>query len=224
MVSLRKLISVSETDVKNTMFEYFLYSYPEQDFWDKVIEMEKAWNIPVREFVREELFLRGIIIERSDVCRTGPHIRKKIKQFLYDHPMPVPEWHVTNQSLRNRQIDGLAKLKEFGEKHDYLILFFNAESSLLMWDKRKSGILLNAGRSFAYVYHGGFSYSFERDMPLVGYFQLSSADVIGKLKQAISGELKDRTDKLSERRKAYVIRQKTGWTKYNARRKESKTD
>jgi hypothetical protein len=61
-------------------------------------------------------------------------------------------------------------------------------------------------------------------MPLVGYFQLSSADVVGKLKQAISGELKNRTDKLSERRKAYVMRQKSGWAKYNAKRKASKPD
>lgn len=224
MVTLKKLISVSDTDLKNTMYEYFLYSYPEQMFWDKVIEMEEAWNIPVREIVRDELFLRGIIIDRSDVCRVGPPIRKKIKQFLFAHPMPVLAREVKNQSLRNRQIDGLTRLKEFGEKHDYLILYYNAESSLLMWDKRKTGILLNAGRSFAYVYKGGFSYSFERDMPLVGYFQLSSADVVGKLKQAISGELKNRTDKLSERRKAYVMRQKSGWAKYNAKRKASKPD
>jgi len=224
MVTLKKLISVSDTDLKNTMYEYFLYSYPEQMFWDKVIEMEEAWNIPVREIVRDELFLRGIIIDRSDVCRVGPPIRKKIKHFLFAHPMPVLAREVKNQSLRNRQIDGLTRLKEFGEKHDYLILYYNAESSLLMWDKRKTGILLNAGRSFAYVYKGGFSYSFERDMPLVGYFQLSSADVVGKLKQAISGELKNRTDKLSERRKAYVMRQKSGWAKYNAKRKASKPD
>jgi len=224
MVTLKKLISVSDTDFKNTMYEYFLYSYPEQIFWDKVIEMEEAWNIPVREIVRDELFLRGIIVDRSDVCRVGPPIRKKIKQFLFAHPMPVLAREVTNQSLRNRQIDGLAKLKEFGEKHDYLILYYNAESSLLMWDKRKTGILLNAGRSFAYVYQGGFSYSFERDMPLVGYFQLSSADVVGKLEDAISGGMKDRTDALSQRRKAYVMRQKSGWAKYNAKRKASKPD
>ena len=219
MVSLRKLITVSETDVKNTMFEYLLYSYPEQDFWDKVLEMEAAWNIPVREVMRDEMFLRGMIIDRSDVCRSGPSIRKKIKQFLYDHPMPVPKWEVTNQSLRNRQIDGLAKLKEFGEKHDYLILYYNAESSLLMWDKRKTGILLNAGRSFAYVYHGGFSYSFERDMPLVGYFQLSSADVVGKLKQALNGQMEERTAALSERRKQFIIRRKNRWKHFNAKRK-----
>ena len=52
---------------------------------------------------------------------------------------------------------------------------------------------------------------FDMELRMIGYFQLSSADVVGKFKQAISGELKDRTDKLSERRKAYVIRQKSVW-------------
>lgn len=218
MASLLELISVSDTAVKNTMYDYLLYSYPEQPFWDKVIEMEQAWNVPVREVLRDELFLRGIIIDRSDVCRIGPRMRKKIKQFLFDHPMPVPEWEVTNHSLRNRQIDGLAKLKAYGEKHDYLILFYDPDSALLMWDKRKSGILLNTGRSFAYVYQGGRSYSFNMDLSMIGYFQLSSANVVSKFKEAINGHMEDRTAALSERRKQFIIRRKKRWTKFNSKR------
>ncbi len=202
------------------MYEHFLYCFPEQIFWDKIIEMEKAWQIPVGEFVRDELWLKGLIENRGEY-RIGINMRKKIKEFLFDFPMPVPVREVKNQSLRNRQIEGLAKLKEFGEKHNYYILYYNPENSLLMWDKSKTGILLNAGRSFAYVYEGGFTCSFERDMPLVGYFQLSSSDVVGKLKEAISGGMKERTAALSERRKAFAMRQKERWTHYNAKRKEA---
>ena len=123
------------------------------------MKWNRPWNIPVGEFIMDELWLKGIVENRGEY-RIGPRMRKKIKKFLFAHPMSVPKREVKNHSLRNRQIDGLAKLKEFGEKHDYLILYYDPESSLLMWDKRKTGILLNAGRSFCYVYQGGHSYSF----------------------------------------------------------------
>lgn len=223
MVSLRKLITVSDTDLKNAMYEHFLYCFPEQIFWDKVNEMEMVWEIPVGEFVRDELWLKGIVENRGEY-RIGPYLRKKIKQFLFNNPMPLPKREVKNQNLRNRQIEGLAQLKAFGEKHNYLILHYNPESSLMMWDKCKTGILLNAGRSFAYVYQCGFSFSFERNMPLVGYFQLSSGDVIGKLKEALNGQMKERTAALSERRKAFAMRQKARWERVNAKRKEAVTN
>lgn len=218
MATLRSLISVSDAENKNVRYEYFLYSYPEQIFWDKVLEMEQAWDIPVREIVRDELYLKGIVEDRSDVCRVGPRIRKKIKQFLVDHPMPVLEWEVKNQSLRNRQIDGLKKLREYGMGHGYLILYYSEENCLLMWEKQKTGILLNAGRSFAYVYQGGLSYNMDRNMPLLGYFQLSASDVVTKFKQVINGELKERTQALSERRKQFIIRRKNRWKRFNEKR------
>jgi hypothetical protein len=132
--------------------------------------------------------------------------------------MPVPEWKVKNQSLRNRQIDGLKKLREYGLQHGYLILCYSDEDYLLMWEKQKKGILLNAGRSFAYVYQGGLSFNIDRNMPLLGFFQLSAADVVSKFEQVINGELKERTEALSERRKIFIIRRKNRWKRFNEKR------
>jgi len=210
MATLLDLISVSDSQVKNAMYEHLLYCFPEPKFWDKIAEMEAILEVPVGEFVRDDLWLKGLVENRGEY-RIGSKMRKKIKEYLLESPVPLDEVVVIKYSLRGRQTDGLAKLLEYGEKHRWLILYYEEGEALLMWKKSKRGILLNAGRSFAYLYKAGPSFHVDKNMPVIGYFQLSATDVVGKLKQALNGQMKERTDALSERRKQFIIRRRNRW-------------
>lgn len=223
MATLFQIIGGGIKNKRHIIYEHFLYSYPSPDFYDKMDEMATYYGISFEEFIRDDLFRHGII-EDTGVHRIGPGVRGKIKDYLEKFPMPVYEQPLNNQKMKARQKAGLETLKQYGESNGYYIMAYIAGSGLVMWDVRKRGILVNCGSSWAYVYKTGLSFENHRHFPLLGYFQLGGNDVTGKLEEAINGELKDRTDKLSERRKAYVMRQKSGWTKYNARRRESKTD
>lgn len=223
MSSLRDLVSVSDSKLKNAMYEHLLYCFPEPRFWDKIAEMEECFGVPVGEFVRDDLWLKGLVENRGE-HRMGSKMRKLIKDFLLDNPVPLDEVVVKKHSLRYRQTDGLKKLQEYGVRHKWIILFYEPGEALLMWKKSKKGVLLNAGRSFAYLYQSGPSFSMDVNMPVVGYFQLSAKDVIGKLKQALIGGLEERTAALSERRKQFIIRRKNRWKHFNEKGKAAKPE
>jgi len=217
MSTLRDLVSVSDSQLKNSMYELLLYSFPEPKFWDKIAEMEAVFAVPVGEFVRDDLWLKGIVENRGE-HRMGSKMRKLIKDFLLDSPVLLDESVVKKHSLRDRQTNGLAKLQEYGDKHKWIILFYEEGEALVMYSKCKRGVLLNAGRSFAYLYKAGGSFNIDKNMPVVGYFQLCASDVVGKLKEALNGQMKERTAALAERRKQFIIRRKNRWRHFNEKR------
>jgi len=185
-------------------YEYFLYSYPEDAFFDKIIEMEDLWQVPVREFVRDELYRIGLIKNRGEY-RIGPKMRAKIKKYLFEHPMPLPERQIKNPSMKERQEKGRLKLLEIGREMGFDIFCENPR--VVIWS-RPMGILAVAGNSWCYVYKTNHSIQMDVNFPILGYFQLAGSDIQGQLMKAINGELQAGADALSERRKSYVLRQK----------------
>ena len=192
------------THNKKIGYEYFLYSFPEDAFFDKIIEMEDLWQVPVGEFVRDELYRIGLIKNRGEY-RIGPKMRAKIKKYLFEHPMPLPERQIKNPSMKERQEKGRLKLLEIGREMGFDV--FCENSGVVIWS-RPMGILAVAGNSWCYVYRTGHSIQMNKNFPVIGYFQLAGNDIHGRLMKAINGELQAGADALSERRKAFILRQK----------------
>ena len=217
------LIEIAKGNIKDTRhlrYQHFLYSYPSTDFYDKLNEMTKYYRISFAEFIRDDLWRNGIIVDRGE-HRIGSGVRGKIKDFLEMSPMPVHEPPIKNQKMKDRQIAGLKTLMECGEKNGYFIIVYEEGKALMMMDVCNTGIVVFGGRSWAYVYQGKNYFALTENLPLLGYFQLAGNNVIGKLEEAFNGRMKDRTDKLSARRKDYVMRQKNGWANYNSQKKKN---
>ena len=192
------------THNKKIGYEYFLYSFPEDAFFDKITEMEDLWQVPVGEFVKDELYRIGLLGNRGKY-RIGPKMRAKITQYLIENPMPLPDRPIKNPSMKARQRNGQLQLLEIGRVMGFDI--FCENSGVVIWS-RKLGVLAVAGNSWCYVYRTGHSIQMNKNFPVIGYFQLAGSDIQGQLMKAINGELQDRADALSERRKAYILRQK----------------
>lgn len=218
MATIFEIIGGSIKDPRHIRYEHFLFSYGTPDFLDKLNEMTLYYKVSFAEFIRDDLWRHGIISDRG-MHRISSGVRGKIKDYLEKFPMPINEEPVKNQKMKDRQIAGLETLKQYGESHGFYIIGYIEESGLVMWDVRKRGILVNSGSSWAYVYKTGLCFENDKHFPLLGFFQLGGNDVTGKLEEAIIGGMKERTDALSQRRKAFVMRQKSGWSKYNAKKK-----
>ena len=223
MATIFEIVGGSIKDTRHLRYEHFLYSYDTPDFWEKLNEMNQYYQVSFSEFVRDDLWRHGIIVDRGE-HRIDSRVRGKIKDFLEKSPMPMRKEPVKNQKMKDRQVAGLETLKQYGESNGFYILAYIEGSGLVMWDVRNRGILVNCGSSWAYVYKTGLCFENDKNFPLIGYFQLGGNDVTVKLEDAIDGRLKDRVDKLSARRKDFVMRKKSGWTRYNAKRKAAKPD
>lgn len=210
-------------DIRHLIYKHFLYSYPSVDFYDKVNEMTLYYGISFSEFIRDDLWRNCIIVDRG-LHRIGSAVRGKIKDFLEKSPMPVHKEPVKNQKMKDRQVAGLKILMDYGVSQGYYIIVYEEGKALMMMDVQNTGVVVCGGRSWAYVYQGKNYFTLNEHFPLLGYFQLGGNDVIGKLEDAIDKRMEERTAALSQRRKAFVMRQKSGWAKYNAKRKASKPD
>lgn len=203
MPTFQQILSV---DCKKNSLDYelFLYSFQEDLFFDKVTEMEKVWGVPVGEIVRDELFCMGLIEERGEY-RLGPKMRKKIKKYLEESPMPLEKSPIKNPGMKRRQQEGQLKLLVAGIEMGFDVLCENP--GVVIWS-RKLGILAVAGTSWCYIYKTGHSFRTDVNFPIIGYFQLAGSNILGQLMKAISGELQPKADSLSVRRRAFMVRKK----------------
>jgi len=213
MPTLQQILLVDSK--KNSLdYELFLYSFPEDSFFDKVAEMEKTWGVPVGEIVRDELFCMGLNEERGEY-RLGPKMRKKIMQYLNDHPMPLQDIPIKNLGMKKRQQEGKLKLLQIGRDMYFDILC--DDPGVMMWS-RDLGILAVAGTSWCYIYKTCHSFRTDVNFPIIGYFQLAGRNISGQLAKAIMGSMQPQADALSERRRAFMVRKKKSLGRISSKR------
>jgi hypothetical protein len=222
MPTAKQLFAQGPKGVANLHYEHFIFSFPEDVFFTKAFEIEKALGVPVLGFIIDELFHYGIVQkeERGD-SRIGPKMRKRMKEYLLKHPMPLPPHTTTKSAMKLRQEKGLEQLVRIGREMQFDILA-NTSEGLIMWNRR-IGILAVAGTSFCYVYKASHSFRMDINFPIMGYFQLGGGDIPGQLMKAINGELQSAADKLSERRRSFMIRKKRRQDKINYIRNKQMT-
>ena len=205
----KQLFNPGPKCLKQLYYDHFIYSFPEEVFYNKADEMEEALGVPLLGFLRDELFLFGILEEndRGD-SRIGPKMRKRMKEYLLIHPMPLPPQTGKKSAMKIRQEKGLKQLVMTGREMRFDILAHTSEGAII-WN-RDIGVIVVAGRSWCYVYKTGHSFVMDVNFHILGYFQLGGNDIPGQLNKAINGEMQPRADALSLRRRAYMIRKKKG--------------
>jgi hypothetical protein len=217
MPTAKQIFAQGPRGVANLHYEHFIFSFPEDAFFDKAIEMEEAFGVPLTGFIRDELYQYGLIeLEDRGEYRIGPKMRKRMKEYLLKYPIPLPVPSEKKSAMRIRQEKGLEQLVKTGREKRFDILS-NTSEGAIMWN-RNIGILAVAGTSWCYVYRTGHSFRMDINFPILGYFQLGGSDIPGQLMKAINGELQSAADKLSERRRAFMIRKKRRQDHFRMRR------
>jgi hypothetical protein len=209
------LSGIMGKDWGSTRYEWYLYTFPRYQFFKKTREISEKLGFNIMDGIRDELWLRGLIQDRGS-ARMGREMRGKIKEALAEIGVRAIK-RVKRADMILRQEKGREELKEFGRTCGYTLIEDTA--GLVMWN-RGMGFLVVCGGGWAYVYKTGTCVNFDKNMNVVGYFQLGGSNVKGQLIKAMDGNMTYRVYKFSCRQRMYMCRKGLRGRRIGLKRKQ----